>query len=395
MILNIGLALSYIGLWGAAASQDLFWRADFSAFYTGGAIVRDGLGARLYDADLQTRYQQQILQGRSFKDGVLLYNYPPHAVFIFVPLAWLPRSTAYMVWTLIQAGLLIWLLVLLRRIAQAWAPLERRLLLSATVALPSLLSTFLLGAFSLLVLVCLVQFYLALKARREAASGVWLVVGAVKPQNILLPGVLLAGGRRWRAMVSAALVGVAVVVLSSAILGWHTWLDFLRLLQTATSFFGTLGVDPTTMYNVKGTLALILGNEQAVLINQISAALLAVAIVFTLLVWRGPWQPDHPAFELRLAFSLLLGMLFSLHFNPQDGLLLVAPALLFYIYLRQRNLPRQRLAAFVLSCPLIFLVSEFTLKGSLGIRIPVVAMITLAVWMGIALYREYRWLPNV
>jgi hypothetical protein len=390
LILNISLGLSYAGLWISAARQDLLWRADFTAFYTGGAIVRDGQGAHLYDAELQTRYQQQILEGRSFKDGVLLYNYPPHVVFLFAPLAWLPRSTAFVIWTLAQGGLLVWLLLLLRRIAQSWERNERWLLLSAVVALPSLLTTFLLGAFSLLVLICLLQFYYALKQGRQAQSGLWLVVGIVKPQNILLPGVLLLGARRWRALVGAALIGAAVVLVSSVLLGWHTWLDFLNLLRTASGFFGIYGIDPTTMYNFKGTLALILGNAQGVLINQISLAALIIVVLLTLFLWRGPWRPDEPSFELRLAFTLLLGLLFSVHLNPQDGLMLVAPALLFYMYLRQRNLPRRAYAAFVLSCPLVFLVSEFTVKGSLGIRIPVVAMTVLAAWMGWALYNERK-----
>jgi len=118
-------------------------------------------------------------------------------------------------------------------------------------------------------------------------------------------------------------------------------------------------------------------------------ALIASAVL-TLLLWRGPWQPDDPSFELRMALTILLGLLFSLHLNPQDGLILIAPAMLFYDYLRQRDLSRRAYAAFALSCPLVFLVSEFTVRGSLGIRVPVVAMIVLAVWMGKALYDEHR-----
>ena len=95
LILNTGLALSYIGLWAITARQGQFWRADFSAYYTGWAIVRDGLGNQLYDLDLQTRYQQTILEGRSFSDGLLPFTYPPHMALYFSPLAQMRATISF------------------------------------------------------------------------------------------------------------------------------------------------------------------------------------------------------------------------------------------------------------------------------------------------------------
>ena len=42
----------------------MFWRADFTNYYTGWSLVRDGLGHRHYDLELQTRYQEQIVPER-------------------------------------------------------------------------------------------------------------------------------------------------------------------------------------------------------------------------------------------------------------------------------------------------------------------------------------------
>ena len=64
-ILNVGLALGNVGLWLSAMRQGLFWRADFTALYTGGTLVQEGQGAHLYDFEVQTRYQQEIL-GNTF-----------------------------------------------------------------------------------------------------------------------------------------------------------------------------------------------------------------------------------------------------------------------------------------------------------------------------------------
>ncbi len=390
LILNIALSLSYIGLWLIAARQGLFWRADFSAFYTGWAIVRDGHGAHLYDTDWQTRYQQSILEEGRFEGGLLPYVNPPHLTIPFVPLAWLPRSTAYLVWTLIQCALLAWLLYWLWGITANWERHERRLILTAVTAFPPLMSNFMIGAFSLFLLVCFLHFYLALKKAREKWSGVWLVLATIKPQVVVLPGLVLLRARRWQALGSAVLVGILLVALSLALLGWYVWPAYLHILQAHTRLFDQFNVNPALMYNFKGTLTLMLGNEQGDLINRISYVALGGACLFIWFLWHGSWQPNHPTFELRWALTMVLGLLFSLHLNPQDGLMLVLPALLFYKYLRERRKPRRAYAVFILLCPWIFLVSEFGLRESLGIRLPVVAMVALALWMGQALYDEHR-----
>jgi hypothetical protein len=82
--------------------------------------------------------------------------------------------------------------------------------------------------------------------------------------------------------------------------------------------------------------------------------------------------------------------LFNPHLHRQDGVLFIAPAVLFYAYLRRRGLPRRAFAVWALVCPLLVLVSEFTVGGSMGIRAPVAMMAVLAVWMGKALADEWR-----
>lgn len=390
LVLNLSLALSYIGFWIIAAQQDLFWRADFSAFYTGWAMVRDGRGTQLYDTELQTIYQRQILEGRSFQDGLLPYVNPPHLTLPFVPLAWLPRPVAFLVWTVCQLALLAVLLVLLWRMARAWQPHERRLLVVSVLAFPPLLYTLMIGAFSLVLLVSLMLFYLALKNARPIQAGWWLVVATIKPQAAVTPAALLLGARRWQAILGAIIITLILAVVSIVGLGWPVWPGYLHILRAHSGLFGTYNVVPADMYNLKGTLALLLGNAQGTLINQVSFAALLVTAAFSAWLWRGAWMPHRPDFELRFAFTLLLGILFSPHLNQQDSLLLVAPALLFYTYLRQRDLPRGAYAAFVLLCPLVFLISEFFIRGKLGIQIPVLVMIVLAAWMGKALYDERK-----
>jgi hypothetical protein len=389
-LFNLSLGVTYLALWVMLAWQGGFWRADFSAFYTGWSIARDGLGASLYDFDLQTRYQQRILEGRAFSDGLLPYLNPPHATVPFVPLSSLPLGAAFWVWSLIQAALLVWLVRLLLQLAAGWEPRERRLMLSAVAAFPPLFFSLQLGAFSLFMLLCLLHYYLALKRDRDGAAAWWLLLGTIKPQLMLLPGLALLGARRWRALGVTALGGVVLVAVSSVALGWQSWAGFLGALRTVNAYYDAFGIVPTTMYNLKGTLALVLGNERGELITWISVAALALAAGLTLWLWRGPRRTGDASFELRMGLTILLGLLVSPHLHRQDGVMFIAPAVLFYSYLRQRGLPRRAFAVWALASPLIVLVSEFTVGGGLGIRAPVVLMLALAGWMCMALAAEAR-----
>jgi len=389
LCLNIALSLSYVGLWLASYQQGLAWYSDFSAFYTGWTMVGDGQGARLYDMELQARYQRQLLEGRSLRDGFLPYVNPPHATIPFVPLSWLAHPTAYLAWTLGEMALLIWLLFLLWQVALPWRRHERLILLSAALAFPPLMITFVLGTFSLYMTVCLLQCYLTLKRAREIETGLWIALGTTKPQLMLVPSLMLLGARRWRALGTALLLIGILVVLSGLALGWQSWVGFVEALRFVNGLFGRY-VYPESMYNFRGTLTLLLGNQQGVLINMLSTVALAVAAVVVLWIWRGRWRPDHPSFELRVALTMLVGALFLPHFYAYDGLSLVVPAALFYAYLRQRDLPRYAYAVFVLCCVPLLLVSEFVVKGRLGIQPPVVAMVVLGVWMVRALAREGR-----
>ncbi|HEX5690540.1 MAG TPA: hypothetical protein VFX76_11090, partial [Roseiflexaceae bacterium] len=164
-------------------------------------------------------------------------------------------------------------------------------------------------------------------------------------------------------------------------MGWHIWLDFLALLRVVSQSFAVHGIDPAHMYNFRGALALLLGPGYAGAINAASTLALCGAAAATCWLWRGEWRPNEGTFELRVALTMLLGMLFSPHVYPHDGLMLIVPAFLFYSYLRQRGLPRETYAALILSCPLLFLIGELVVGDKLGIRLPVAIIVVLAVWM--------------
>jgi len=384
----------YLGLWAAlmlTGSEG----ADYTAFYTGWTIVLDGDGANLYDPAFQAEVQKEILGGKTFDAGLNPFNNPPHLVLPFVPLAALPLATSYIVWAAFQVALLGWLLWrLVTRVAVGWTRDERVLLVAASIAAPPLALALLQGSFSLLVTVALLEVYLALCAGGERAAAAWLVVASVKPQAVLTTGVALLAARRWRVLGIAATVGLVLVVAATAVMGVGIWASYLRFLGEYVGSFDVFSVRPSVMWNLRGTLTLLLGPEidaaLASAINTIALMGQIAALVAVAWLWRGPWDPGTRAFALRFALTLVLGLLFSPHLNPHDDLLLVPAGALAYGAVRDRVEGRWFGLALLASPFVVLVLNGLSVNepGSGPIRVPVALMIAFVVALAVFLRRE-------
>jgi len=396
-VINVGLSISYAGLWISAVMQDSIWRSDFTMLYTGGALVRDHHGANLYDYELQTRYQQNIIGELRSASGVLPFNYPPYVAFLFIPLTYFPLSIAYALWSAIQIVLLIISAWQLRRFAktEGWNLKSQRLLFLSIIALPALLLSLALGTLTLFSTLSLLLFYLALRADKEYQAGLWLVVGSVKPQIVLLHGLVLLATKRWRVMGLVLVVALSIGVLVTLILGGNVWVEFLKMVSFSGQQFGTYGIHPTGMYNLKGTLTVWLGKANATTINRLSWLSFGFSGLLTYWIWRQQHlTKDVALFDLSASLTTLWGILFGLHVNPQDGLLLAIPILLFYSYLYLRHNPLNTWLGLSQCFPLLFFVDKYVVGKKLGIRIAVLILFFLSVGLGWVWYTEYRDCPR-
>lgn len=393
LILNLGLCLSYIGLWLLAIQQNLTWRADFTAFYTGGMLLYSGQGHNLYNYDLQATCQQNILEGKSFSDGLLAFNYPPYVAFLFVPLVSFSLSTAYALWAALEIVIFGSFLRQIHLFAteEGWGREARTQLLVAVAALPSVIVAMLLGTFTPLIVFCLLQFYRALRRGADIEAGLWLALGSVKPQVMVMPALALLGTRRWRALGTAVGLGLLLFILTVLMLGWDVWGGFLKALEFSGGQFGAYGIVPGDMYNLKGTLTLWLGNRHTAPINLISWICFGLAGMVTLWLWhRQRKTQDVALHDLAAGSATVLGILFGPHVNPQDGFLLALPVVwcYSYLYLRQKSTHRWRF--FSLGLPLLLLIGEYGLVTIGGIHMHVLVLVFLCVWMGQAWYSEFH-----
>ena len=382
-IINIGIAIGYLGLVTIAFTRDLSWRADFTAFYMGGTIVRQGLGAQLYNTDLQFYIQHSILAGYPHGDGILSFNYPPHVAFLFVPLSFLPLKIAYICWTFEQMALLTGLVIMLwRHTARAGWPNQKRLLLLTTiVAMPSMLITLQLGTFSLLMLLCIVGLYDSVKNNRYYEAAGWIVLGSVKPQVMLLPAMALLFSKRWRILGYAVGVMSLIIVFSSLLLGWDTWLNFITFAFITHSQGLILGVESASMINLTGVLAGLLDPERTELVNNVGIVAYIMAGMITTTLWFTLGKRKN-LYDLIYGLTILLGLLLGLHVNPQDGLFICAPAYFLYNHMQQSKYTHLRaFELFLVLCPLSLLIYKYTMEKILFIKAPIIMMMILAGWI--------------
>jgi hypothetical protein len=386
ILLNFCVGIIFIYVWLSASQKDYFEHVDFTTFYTAGAIARDGLGARLYDLSLQAGYQAKILNQSLDQTAILPFNNPPFTVYPFILFSKLPLNQAFILWTVIQLAMLMWLLYNLFRFSMHWSRMERWLMISGSIAFTPLLIDFMLGTFSLLLLLSLFQFYISLKNERQIHGAGWLLVQFIKPQVALLPAVMLLGVRRWKAIGAAALMGICLFGITAISFGPRIWLDFARNINTASANFNSFGIVPAIEYNLKGFLTMLLGESQAGIINLISIGALLISIVLVLWIWLGSRLVKDSLFEVKFSLVVVLSLVLSLHLNPYDSLLLILPAVLFYNYLRGRKSSGLAFGIFSLCFPYIFLFDFFVLSGQMGFHFPFVMMVIIGLWIAKELF---------
>lgn len=381
-LINIALVLVSIGFWIIAAIQKLFIAADFTSFYTGFYLVRVGEGANLYNAAIQSIYQQQFMGGITFEGGVLLFPNPPFVAIIFSPISYLRLDAAFYLWTLLQLALLIWILFRLNQLFSHWDRKERIILVITILAFWPLTYNFLLGQFSLLLLVSFLQMYMALKNSKQIHAGLWMVLLAIKPQTLLIPGMMTLNKKYWRVALTAVIAGILLFIATSLIIGFQTWLGYIQSLKALGSYFGEFGVTPSSEYTLRGVLSIIMGKTQGNLTNIISAIILVVGMLGVWILWMRNTSLSNTKFSLFFAFTVALSVFLNLHLNPHDSLVLVVPAALFYDYLRTGNYPKKVYSLFLLIAPIVFILASFNSFNIFGvIRPPILFIFILLAWM--------------
>jgi hypothetical protein len=295
--------------------------ADFLTFYTGGRFFLEQRLDVLYDFDAQLAFQQQLLAPRMPTEWAA-FVYPPPIALLAAPFAlsaYLPGLLAW--WGAGLAALAASIRLFQPLLRPAAARSTARLLLYSFLFYPTL-AWFLYGQGTAFALLILTGAFLCLRRGHDLAAGLVLGLLLYKPQLAIGLVIMLLVQRRWKALVGGALsAGSGLLTI---------------LVIWPTTLVHFVAVSP---YLVELERPVSWGNHSLAFLSillldniwrpgaEVLGALFTLAAVLGLagLWWRAPWRPGERAWDLRLASTLVLGLLISPHMYLYDLMLLLLP----------------------------------------------------------------------
>ncbi len=150
-----------------------------------------------------------------YTPGKMPFAYPPTALFLFKPLALLPRAPAYLVWT--SVSLVLFAVAVTGH--GGWK------LAIASLVTPASIRGLMLGQSAML----LGGGLLVAAALPSLAMGMMFgLIGAIKPQLVLFAPLAFIVRRDWKALFGMLGSGSGLVIASGLVFGPSLWADWVR-----------------------------------------------------------------------------------------------------------------------------------------------------------------------
>jgi hypothetical protein len=305
---------------------------DFPEFYAAAKVVKAGLGHRLYDPLIQQQFQIQYT-GRI---GTY-FNHPPFEVLFYLPFAAAPPQRAYVLWSLLNLGLLIAIARLLQH--YAFTPVGWQVLLALFLVFAPVLLNLLQGQDSVLLLFFVAMSFVALTRGNEFLAGCLLACGLFKFHLILPLALILAVNRTKRFLLGFLLLAVVLILISVAICGPGFLVAYPRFLSGLPNLPFS-GIHPRQMANVRGLAALLIPGSRSGLMLTIAASLLMFSFALRRSIVA---RKQSQAAALVFANAGLVSVLVSYHLSPHDLSLLLVPMAIISTYILATHQTSKRL----------------------------------------------------
>lgn len=180
----------------------------------------------------------------------LPFQYAPWVAWLFVPLALLPKQSAWFVFVILLVSCLTTSLYLLLRITRLQLRLPHVLLLFALLLIMSWLN-FRVGQMTLIQLFLVVLIMAFLDSHKPIGAGVLLPISLIKPHLLLLfiPTALVVGGRK---AVVASLSTFVFLIAASTFVYPNWFQEFVRVFWIGQTRNDVLVWDFTTLPSLLG-----------------------------------------------------------------------------------------------------------------------------------------------
>ncbi len=313
---------------------------DFTVFYTAARILREGRGGQLYDPAVQHVVQREFTSNALIRRGALPFIHPPFEAVVFVPLTFLPYPVAFVVWDLVNLGMLVAVALILRSSPGLLRQIPFWLLILGFLAFFPVFATFHQGQDSILLLLLLALGFRAMNRGSDFAAGCWLGFGMFK-YHLILPLVLIL--IFWKAR-KLALGFIAVVsflfMISLALVGWQGLVQYPGYAWRVVSVPAFGGIPLRQLPNLLGLVAgWPVLNETGWMVRAV--ALVGAAALLLAVAWLRKFADNPRFFNLCLACAVIASLLAGYSTNTYDLCLLILPLALVADYLAV-SAPKQR-----------------------------------------------------
>ncbi len=299
---------------------------DFTAFYTAGVVIRNGQSARLYDLVRQYDIQKQFAPDVAIRKGVLPYNHPSVEALVFAPLAYLGYWPAYLVWGALNVGMLLVSLGMVARTFPHIAKLHPAFLLVSATAFVPVVTGFMQGTDSVLLLFALVVGLILLEKNRDVAAGAALAAGLFK-FHLVLPIAFLLALRRPKLLLGFVPIAVGLCAVSVDMVGWSGMEEYARLVFRLEKSGAGGAIIAAGMPNLRGLVGVLTPQGWS---GELHFSLTVACSVLALGI--AAWQVRRPSISLVSAFAIasVAGILVSFHTLIYDLTVLLIVLLLLY-----------------------------------------------------------------
>ncbi len=303
-------------------------RSDFSSFYTAAEMVHQGEAHQLYDLKSQEIIQTSILPtGVKERHAILPYTHPAFESVFFSPLAQVSYVPAFWVWFAINIGLLVAIIINLRRNLPFLGKAPFHLWLLAFFSFQPIFVALLQGQDSILLLFCFCFAFAALNRNSDDRAGAWLGVGLFKFQ-IVLPFIFALLFKRASVLKAFIAVAVLLTFICVAVAGWqglYNYPGYIVGLEHNAKLHPLVRSEGTaSLYGIISEIAYRHSRFSIAATLVLSAALLAISAA----VWRRRRQSDAQYLHLAFAANVLIALLLGYHIWIHDLSLLILALLL-------------------------------------------------------------------
>jgi hypothetical protein len=327
---------------------------DYCDYWSAGKVANTFGYSRIYDLNLLDRVQKSILPISANPAAFQVVPFPYLPVFVapFQLLSLLTPAAGFWIWTAANTLLFLWYLRFFSlRLLQQPAP--SRLLLVLLVSLPVYLNIY-SGQVNALLAICVGEFLRGLMEHRLFRAGLWLGGLVLKPQLLVLMGLILVLRRSARILAGLAAAVSTLGLISLLLATPHGLASNATLLLNYASGRASVWVEAMMNWRMLGFhVASIIGPGPG-------WAIAGGGMLVTLLVVVRTWG-FSPNSGLPLSPSAVLGVFaattaFAWHSHVPMAVVLIPPIL--YLY-HKGQLSEKTLAYWILVPAVFFCIVVF------------------------------------